>query len=99
MCIRDRNRRGAEEFSGFAIGFQVKEEPFDGIAALRQRGRNDKGGQGHAYSLVQLGVQGNSAVENPRFVRKKQISGESGVSPGKNVEFAHGASTGPFGRR
>ena len=92
------NRSGAEEFSGFAIGFQVKEEPFDGIAALRQRGRDDKSGQDHAHSLVQLGVQGNSALQIRRFVRKKQILRESEVSGAKNVESEYGTSPGPLGR-
>ena len=93
------NRRGAKELCGLAIGFQVEEEPFDGIAALRQRGRHDKGGQEHATSLIQLGVQGNSALQIRRFVRKKQILKESGVHVAKIVESVHGTSPSPLGRR
>ena len=98
LAVRS-NRRGAEELSSFAVGFQVEEEPFDGIAALRQRGRHNKSGQEHSYSLVQLGGQGNSAFQIRRSVRKKQILSKSGVVRVKIVESVYGTSPGPLGRR
>jgi len=48
--------------------------------------------------LMQLGGQGNSALQIRRFVRKKQILRESGVSGVKIVESEHGTSPGPLGR-